>query len=93
MYLHQKIIRIYADIVQNHTLPGVFPNFWRAVYLYIVHCIAACVAYIVHSIVSRFLLKWIFLRVGLFLAANFARYPTFYLFIFFCCCFCLPNAY
>ncbi len=33
MYLHQKMIRIYADIVQNHTLPGVFPNFWRAVYL------------------------------------------------------------
>ncbi len=32
-YLHQKMIRIYADIVQNHTLPGVFPNFWRAVYL------------------------------------------------------------
>ncbi len=32
MYLHQKMIRIYADIVQNHTLPGVFPNFWRAVY-------------------------------------------------------------
>ncbi len=32
-YLHQKI-RIYADIVQNHTLPGVFPNFWRAVYMY-----------------------------------------------------------
>ncbi len=28
-YLHQKMIRIYADIVQNHTLPGVFPNFWR----------------------------------------------------------------
>ncbi len=27
-----KIIRIYADIVQNHTLPEVFPNFWRAVY-------------------------------------------------------------
>ncbi len=27
-----KIIRIYADIVQNHTLPGVIPNFWRAVY-------------------------------------------------------------
>ncbi len=35
MYLHQKIIRIYADIVQNHTLPGVFPNFWRAVYIQI----------------------------------------------------------
>ncbi len=35
MYLHQKMIRIYADIVQNHTLPGVFPNFWRAVYIYI----------------------------------------------------------
>ncbi len=34
MYLHQKIIRIYADIVQNHTLPGVCPNFWRAVYIY-----------------------------------------------------------
>ncbi len=34
MYLHQKIIRIYADIVQNHTLPGVFPNFWRAVYIH-----------------------------------------------------------
>ncbi len=34
-YLHQKIIRIYADIVQNHTLPGVFPNFWRAVCIYI----------------------------------------------------------
>ncbi len=33
MYLHQKMIRIYADIVQNHTLPGVFPNFWRAVYI------------------------------------------------------------
>ncbi len=32
-YLHQKIVRIYADIVQNHTLPGVFPNFWRAVYI------------------------------------------------------------
>ncbi len=32
MYLQQKIIWIYADIVQNHTLPGVFPNFWRAVY-------------------------------------------------------------
>ncbi len=32
MYLHQRIIRIYADIVQNHTLP-VFPNFWRAVYV------------------------------------------------------------
>ncbi len=30
-YLHQKMIRIYADIVQNKTLPGVFPNFWRAV--------------------------------------------------------------
>ncbi len=27
MYLHQKMIRIYADIVQNHTLPGAFPNF------------------------------------------------------------------
>ncbi len=26
------MIRIYADIVQNHTLPGVFPNFWRVVY-------------------------------------------------------------
>ncbi len=35
MYLHQKMIRIYADIIQNHTLPGVFPNFWRAVYIYI----------------------------------------------------------
>ncbi len=35
MYLHQKMIRIYADIVQNHTLAGVFPNFWRAVYIYI----------------------------------------------------------
>ncbi len=34
MYLHQKIIRIYADIIQNHTLPGVFPNFWRAVYIF-----------------------------------------------------------
>ncbi len=34
MYLHQKMIRIYSDIVQNHTLPGVFPNFWRAVYVY-----------------------------------------------------------
>ncbi len=34
-YLHQKMIRIYADIVQNHTLPGVFPNFWRAVYVYV----------------------------------------------------------
>ncbi len=33
MYLHQKIIRIYADIVLNHTLPGVFPNFLRAVYI------------------------------------------------------------
>ncbi len=33
MYLHQKIIRIYADIVQNHSLPGVFPNFWKAVYI------------------------------------------------------------
>ncbi len=33
-YLHQKMIRIYADIVQNHTLPGVFPNFWRAVYMW-----------------------------------------------------------
>ncbi len=33
MYLHQKIIRIYADTIQNHTLPGVFPNFWRAVYI------------------------------------------------------------
>ncbi len=33
-YLHQKMIRIYADIVQNHTLPGVFPNFWRAVYVF-----------------------------------------------------------
>ncbi len=32
MYLHQKIIRIYADIFQNHTLPGVIPNFWRVVY-------------------------------------------------------------
>ncbi len=21
-YLHQKMIRMYADIVQNHTLPG-----------------------------------------------------------------------
>ncbi len=31
-YLRQKMIRIYADIVQNHTLP-VFPNFWRAVYI------------------------------------------------------------
>ncbi len=27
-----KNIRIYADIVQNHTLP-VFPNSWRAVYV------------------------------------------------------------
>ncbi len=36
MYLHQKMIRIYADIVQNHTLPGVFPNFWRAVYIRVV---------------------------------------------------------
>ncbi len=25
-YLHHKMIRIYADIVQNHTLPGVFPK-------------------------------------------------------------------
>ncbi len=33
MYLHQKMIRIYADIVQNHTLQGVFLNFWRAVYI------------------------------------------------------------
>ncbi len=32
LYLHQKMIRIYADIVQNHTLPGVYPNFWRAMY-------------------------------------------------------------
>ncbi len=32
-YLHQKMIRIYADIVKNRTLP-VFPNFWRAVQVY-----------------------------------------------------------
>ncbi len=35
MFLHQKMIRIYADIIQNHTMPGVFPNFWRAVCVYI----------------------------------------------------------
>ncbi len=33
------MIRIYADIVQNHPLPGVFPNFWRAVYVYISGCV------------------------------------------------------
>ncbi len=33
-----KILRIYADIVQNHTLPGVFPNFWRAVYIVCTVC-------------------------------------------------------
>ncbi len=48
-YLHQKMIRIYADIVQNHTLP-VFPNFWRAVYIYI---------YIyAHILFSRFVLQF-----------------------------------
>ncbi len=26
-YLHQKIIRIYADIVQNHTCQGCFQTF------------------------------------------------------------------
>ncbi len=33
MYLHQKIIRIYADIVQNHSLPGVFQTVGGQVYI------------------------------------------------------------
>ncbi len=49
MYLHQKIIRIYADIIQNHTLPGVFPNFWRAVYIYIYIYIYIQYIYIYYS--------------------------------------------
>ncbi len=41
-YLHQKIIRIYADFIQNHTLPGVFPNFWRAVYIQNSNALSVC---------------------------------------------------
>ncbi len=37
MYVETRISNepglLYADFVQNHTLPGVFPNFWRAVYI------------------------------------------------------------
>ncbi len=48
MYLHQKIIRIYADIVQNHTLPGVFPNFGRqCILITVCMCVCTCLCYIV----------------------------------------------
>ncbi len=33
-YLHQKMIRIYADIVQNHTLPGVSKLLEGSVFIY-----------------------------------------------------------
>ncbi len=33
MQNHPKMVRIYADIVQNPTLPKVFPNICRVLYV------------------------------------------------------------
>ncbi len=47
MYLHQKMIRIYADIVQNPTFLGVSKLLEGSVYTYIIYIyiLVVCILY------------------------------------------------